>query len=499
MKFKFVTSILPFAFIFIVQASLASSSAKGKADTLISHHHQQATSNQKLKSTIEKFSPKRQGQIRSFYYLATGFWEYWSSSWNEIEKNSLKEAKKIITRASNAIPYREQGGFAVSHLFTTTFVTDEEDDFVSSAQTVNFLLDYANSSFSDSNFFAYILGYIKDVDELKDAQGQTVLMKFAAKRGFGIEGEDQVAVKCFSLLLNRGAKINLQDNDEHDALTIALLAHNVPVVKLMQSHLEKHGDLSLNERTKILLKVYKGEPVDIASSKWSDFEKDIYRVANQSQNYKVVDVLYHRFLKETYEKFLEELKPAYYFHQPIWAYNISQIKAYVVDIANTLRNNVIDKKKLKKRENSNLYEYFDGHETIILVKKRVCVVGRILGRNHLEGVIKKLNVEDKVAVPRKFLTIPSGNYKDVKAKIRMPHANSMEESLNLHGTGLNPIGIEFEGAVLYAEYIEEVRTPPEDLIRNYDVRGVGITSGFLDYGGGANLIKSKDGTSSVRK
>ena len=465
-----------------------------------SQHLTSHTSNLQSNITrhIEDFSPEDQALIRKFYATATAFDD--TREMHQLKeadvKASVDEANKII---ETVLKKENQGinenvkPLTVADLLTTTFDIPDKSFFEQGRKNANFLLDYCvESKITDVAFFDHILSFIKDPDVVKDSKGRTILMRLADHRG---KKEYPESIQCFASVLGKGANINLSDMKGKDAPTIALLANNTAMVKLSEEHLHKLALTLANPMTRLLLEIYHGKHVPINQTEINILVMAMYRVANQSQNYPMVDELYNRFFKAHMKGIFQDIMEAYPFHPPLWAYNMSQIKDYMVSRIKEIQPVMIDKGKLEHVK-GKLYQYNTGAQNLILVEKSTDDVGRILGRNHLDKIIQKLKVQDHVAVPLKFLALNSPlNYQHLKTEIRIPFAAYVGKGLNISGGshGLNPMSILIKGTTIYAEYIEPANTSEKNLMNNWDVQQVLHASGFSDNDPSNFLKSQKDG------
>lgn len=439
---------------------------------------------------IDIFTSEEQELIKKFYSITVGFKR---NSQKQSKETAIQQAKEMIETVAEVIPNYGQTRFSVSDLFTTTFDTGE--GFWKKSH--HFLFDYIECKNKDAEFFDYYLRYIDNIDDVKNEKGRTLFMELANEQPQDsiIVGNnpinDEVGIHCFQSLLKKGASLSIQDQEGHDAISIALLSHNIPIIHLIEDYLQQYENITLNEHTQILLDVYQGKSINIDALE-QNVLKAVYRVANQTQNFQLVDSLYTRFFKDSFEEVFLRTKEAYYFHPPLWAYNICQMKEYAIATIKQLLDVVIDERNLQHTEGP-YYKYNDGSGEIVLRKKDTHLIGRILGRNHLEKVIQREEAQSQLAVPRKFLTLPSADGGEIEVEVRVP-ALYPGEALNM-GCGGNPISLAIKGVTIYAEFIEgkDCPTSQSKLLSNDPiVRKIGKEAGFVDYGhGNENFIQSK--------
>lgn len=437
--------------------------------------------------SLRDFGPKERELIVEFRSIAVG---EKNKRGDFIDQEEVKKSLQFIEQIKQRIERKElDPGFEIFDLFTTYY----RDRFAGYYEQ-SLLTEYCLHPLYDLTFYETLLGYVKHhIDSFRNSEGQTILMQLASY------GSDR-ATPCAAELLDRGERLNLRrwkkGLPHYDALTDALLNNSTGNINLFIDTIGtrlKNNPIRLDWTSQELLWVYQGK-VFSSRAVWGQHIPNLYRVANQSLNYGMVDKLFPSLkvsIKRNLEKWEETNanKRGSFYYPPFWLYNASQLKTYAEELVKRLEKNVIDKSKLTKRPDG-LYEYLDDGKKLVLMKKTAApLVGRILGRNHLEKAIERSGLKNKYAVPKKFLIPPEGGLNKAKVVFRFPHApkNSEEGLMPFFSvTGLNQVGVEVEGVELYVEYIEGkfIRLGSHSMLSWF---------GFID-GDKGNAIKSeKDG------
>ncbi|MEN8236654.1 MAG: hypothetical protein ABFQ95_03820 [Pseudomonadota bacterium] len=388
----------------------------------------------------------------------------------------LSTQRELIKEAKN-YSQNSETDFKIKDLFLTSYLSE-------SKEMQNYLLDYPlhkEFKITDVDFFKETLALISDadVDSVKDDKTQrTILMRITC--------DSEVKPGLLSAVLNKQPDSMLDDKDGFNALELALMFDNKNVILALENYI---ADKELPPKTNMALNIYKGlEPMIQENDYSKQFMELLYRIANQVQNYAMVDQLYallgmqERFEHlKTNQKLQDILSSASnYFYPPLWSYNICQLRDYAREVAKQMIDHLIQPEMLVHKEDKYYNLTLPSGETLTVLKKSNQVISRILGRNYLEQEIKKRNFKN-LAVPRKFLLAPT-HIDQINVRFKLPCSKS--------NGGENPIGIEFEGFELYAEFIEEDKLKTEELGQQVwpDVGSMG----FRDFGAvGANLFVSK--------
>lgn len=456
------------------------------------------------KSTI---TDEQKKLLAKFYRAATGLQK-------PIQKKEKKSKEKKATKVSSenntsekalkllsVIQAQDNAQEILAHKFDLEISKYKRTETVNNA---NYFLDHRNREDVDlkdqQDVFEKVLNFLENADTIKDTQGRTKLMLLANQKK--LYDED---IKIAEALLAKGASPYLTDNKGLDALSISLLANNKEIISLLKPSIELS---KLNPRAALLLDISEGKDVRERINVQAQGEKqllfDAYRVANQNHNYAIVNFIYEQLgdLRTTLEKFLnaETTKQAYHFYPPFWAYNISQLRSYVLEKAKTLP--ILDLTKLT-HNHGNVYTYKLGNETIRLYKKGIydTSFSRILGRDHLEKIATELGYRDALRVPRKFISFGKDVPQEIIVTIRLPSSSGQSdevyESIQKTPFGVyntNSQDISFETPVeLYAEYIEGSRVSPVEIKNNEKVTSIIAASCLSDIGGGNLIRRANDG------
>ena len=193
-------------------------------------------------------------------------------------------------------------------------------------------------------FFLSLLSQLEHpLDFYVDGQ-ETPLMKLVRPPRYENAPKELETAKCESWLLAYGSNpllINPSPFD-HSAFDIALLNNNWRVINLFKSSVKTSG-AALPPRTEELLRVYDGEVLEPSDNSTIHLYQ-LYRVANQAQNFAMVKKLDDendgfRAIQQEYldEWFKDDLANSpgknSYFHPPLWAYNINQLRDYAREVA----------------------------------------------------------------------------------------------------------------------------------------------------------------------
>jgi ankyrin repeat protein len=429
---------------------------------------------------LSTFHPAERKIIRDFLDLAYGLTK---------TTNAIEQAKAYINSVQNKIDNKElDPDFKLSDLFTT-YYDDKEHQLPFQK---SFLSEYCRTFEYNSDFYTYILEYLKENPDFYNYQrwdGMTPLMQIA-----NYFSPNSNPTSCAESLIKKGSnplKAFGRGNLElHSALTLALIGHNVPIIELFLKELK---DKSPNRdwKNQELLKAYNGEvfePYAIVGQ----HVFDLYRVANQALNIPMVEKMqeqYRYLIGAEFKRSIDlwendpEVKNerGTFYYPPLWAYNALELKKYALKILQEIESQIIDKNNLKLIDKQmQLYEYENNGKKITLMKKDTKpLLGRVLGRNHLAKSLEESNSKH-LAVAQKFLVYPHGPLAKAKVIFTFAMNYSYESSKGiLQGiSGTNPVNVEIEGIELYAEYIEGSPTQAPRF------------AGFIDNDKG-NAIRSK--------
>lgn len=365
------------------------------------------------------------------------------------------EAKALLKEKRRSVPLSPDPHFMLNDIFTAYWHADSQ-------HLASFLTDFCSKAASNSpegaQFYKKIVSTIGNSDEYHQLRTETPLSILAAKTPYWRRDgkQDDSNIPCIKTLLEYGANplFALYNKGDWDLnpLSIALINHNVPVVEIFLDTINSLS-LKLPHTTNELLRAYRGESFT-SLARWGPHIHDLYRVANQAGNSRLVKKLSDSYpyfeqeekkYKQGWEHEIKESLGKSFYYPPFWAMNVVQLKDYARKIAEQLKGHVIDKAKLKALDDTDtlfLYEH-DGKSMVLRKKLGWPLTGRILCADHLS--------KHGRLVAQKFIVPPKEGLTNAKVTFTLPsHFFKTLDS----GSGHNPINIEFKGIELYAENIE---------------------------------------------
>jgi hypothetical protein len=221
----------------------------------------------------------------------------------------------------------------------------------------------------------------------------------------------------------------------------------------------------LPQDIEILRQIYHGHHLQIHKGQFpEDFLKIAYRVANQANNYAMVEELYILAGIKELENKIKEMSPETfsvelnYIHEPYWSYNIAQLKHYAQRIIEKFRPHIISPDQILKEEKSTFITTHDGKKT--RVRKIEGQFGRILPNLHLGQVLEHNPV---LGVPKIFL-LPRNLNKGLDLIFHMPYISffpnmELKDMGPADDPGFNAIQVLCDDFEIFQEYIEGQGVP----------------------------------------
>jgi len=235
---------------------------------------------------------------------------------------------------------------------------------------------------------------------------------------------------------------------------------------------------------RLLRQIYHGETVKITKDAYPEaFLKVAYRVADQVNNYPMVEELYSLSgVLEIFEEF-KKTSPAIlspelnYIHEPYWMYNIVELKGYGGRILEKLRPYFISQEQVINEKGTGTGTFILSHSEKILVRK--VNFGYVLPNLYLK---KRLENNVNFGVPRIFI-LPKDEKSHVTITFKMPYSRFGNTRLERGDSGNNPLQVLCDNFEIYQEYIEGSGTRGDRAFMPF---------GHVDLNA-IQIIKGKDG------
>lgn len=303
--------------------------------------------------------------------------------------------------------------------------------------------------------------------------------------------------KCAEILLKYGAnplyeldKYSEDKGTTYSPLDLAIINNNKSLINIFLFHIKKMG-LFIPPRTQELINAYKGGNFE-SRWIWGKHINELFRVANQSLNFKLVRRMLHnhKYLRKREREYIAiwqkstKNKQNNFYYQPLWSFNILMLRKYARKIIAQLKLHVIEDAKLTELPGrripgvEKLYSYDSKGGQIILLKKNILpLVGRVLGADHFANC-PYLPADVKVA--KKYVVAPKRGLRNSKIVFSLPHEyfwKHKSQNRNFinykfkEDNGLNPVNVEIESLELYVQYIEGQEQP---------IRSAPQICGFID-------------------